>query len=78
MNTTTEMQESCVCGAVYGVRWHHAAIPHAGSHKCIKCGQEMGTWDNTNSWPEYTFLRSANAKDADPASVKPPGLKPRK
>jgi len=49
-------QETCKCGAVYEVKYHHTPIPDTDSEDCVHCGARLASWRNQTTWPEYTLV----------------------
>lgn len=49
-------QETCKCGAVYEVTYHHSAIPDTDSEDCVHCGARLAAWHNQTTWPEYQLI----------------------
>jgi hypothetical protein len=49
-------RETCQCGAVYEVKWHHTPIPDTDSEDCVKCGRRLASWHHQTTWPEYILV----------------------
>ncbi|WP_314948863.1 hypothetical protein [Bradyrhizobium cosmicum] len=51
-------QQTCKCGAVYEVTYHHTPIPDTDYEDCSHCGERLASWRNETTWPEYKLVKT--------------------